>query len=381
MPRKSSKVTVQAAGAIDSDSAVPDSGNMAQSSAAGTPQGGLAPGGAMSSGGSHCLTGNGPSTAVASSAVTSRPMHNGKKEDFPVFDITFKSYLRIIGLQHVLTQDSPNASDNARVFDELMLALDSASIKLVMNVTEDDGKLAYDTLRLKYKGDALQRKTNAINDLANLQRKPGENFQQLESRIDGIKKTLDSYKILNDEGLIVAMYAKCLPQELDNFKAMVFHGSLPTYAEFKVNLHNYLTHTKFNETKPTTSVMSVNSGNQTTFIKKRIPNKKQYKNKPKCKTCLKFGHYSNECPSKVYCKLCKNKNHHTNNCRRGGIQAPSQYSGTDKGFSSGGRAGAASSSSSSNSGVSGASYYPRRRSRSAGPTTAAATTDGGRQCR
>ena len=331
--------------------------------------------------GAYPLTGVGPSNGIAASAVTQRPMHTGKKEDFPVFDVTFKSYLRIIGLHQVLSQDNPDANENARVFDELILALDAQSIKLVMNVTEEDGKLAYDTLKQKYKGDALQRKTNAINELVNLQMKPGENFQQLESRVDGIKKTIDSYKILNNDSIIVAAYAKCLPKEMETFTAMTFHGGLPSYAAFKLSLHNYLTHSNYSETK-TTSVMSVNSGKQQFFIKKNKQTKKNFRSKPRCKACLKIGHYSSECNSKVYCKICRNKNHHTNNCNRGGQQVPS---GTTRGFPSGGatardddgRTGKASGSSSN-----GGSFYPhrRRRSQSAGPSTTASTSGGGKQC-
>ena len=106
MPRKK---VVLAAGAIDDGTAAGGSASMAQSTAAG----GEAPSGSQSGGGSHTLIGNGPSTAIASSAVTQRPVHTGKREDFAVFDITFKSYLRIIGLHQVLTQDNPNASENA----------------------------------------------------------------------------------------------------------------------------------------------------------------------------------------------------------------------------------------------------------------------------
>ena len=304
-----------------------------------------------------------------------------------MFDVIFKSYLRILGLHQVLSQDNPDATDNARVYDELVLALDPQSIKLVMNVTEDDGKLAYATLKEKYKGDALQRKTNAISELMNLQMKPGENFQQLESRIDGIRKTLESYKVC-DDSIVVAAYAKCLPKEMETFKIMIFHDVIPTYSAFKTSLHNYLSHSDYNGIKPT-SVMSVNSGNQPPFIQRNKQFKKNFKTKPKCKDCLKIGHYASDCTSKVYCKQCRNKNHHTNNCNRGGQQARQtsshHSSNSATGFPSGaasarddGRTGKASGGTSSSSG---GNQYPsrRRRSHSAGPTFP--TSAGGNQYR
>ena len=247
-----------------------------------------------------------------------RDKFSGKKDDFPVFVVTFKTQLRLLGLHKVLDEDTPDIDQNTRVFDELVLSLDKASIKLICNSTVNDGKKSFQLLEQKYKGNELAQKANAINELMHLVRKPGESLDQLEARVDSMKKTLDHYKVLNDDAVIVCAYAKVLPPIFQTLKTVIFHGKIPTYDQFKADLHNHISYTNIIEQpNGAPTVMTVQTGDDMYVANNNNAKNKKHWRDNKCKLCFKSGHYASQCRSTMYCIKCNNKNHNTKNCRRG----------------------------------------------------------------
>ena len=66
-------------------------------------------------------------------------------------------HLRICKLHEVVTDPSPDADKNARVYAELVQLLDDTSLSLVIRDAKDNGKKALKILREHYLGTSKPR--------------------------------------------------------------------------------------------------------------------------------------------------------------------------------------------------------------------------------
>ena len=236
--------------------------------------------------------GNVPSCPT-SSAYILRPKFSGK--EWPVFEVIFETHLRKLNLKHVLTDINPDSELNTQVYDELILCLDHESIKAICHTAVNDGQAAWKILKEKYLGDKRQRKTNAINAIANIQIKPNESIEAAITEIEGHKKILDQHKLC-DESVLVGLFVKALPTGYNTFKVISSHGGYPPWNEFKTQLRNFVSNSFNNEPTNRSSVMSLNTSQQPYIQKSRNRRKDYWKKKIKyCDICDMTSHTKQEC--------------------------------------------------------------------------------------
>ena len=95
------------------------------------------------------LRGYGPSKAL---------YFTGQAEDFELWSIKFKGYLRINKLHKTLEQATPGDEDaNAEIFALMVQFLDDKSLNLIIRDATDNGREAYKILSEHYLGTSKPR--------------------------------------------------------------------------------------------------------------------------------------------------------------------------------------------------------------------------------
>ena len=161
-------------------------------------------------------TGYGPSP--------SRVCFDGDADKFELWEVKFRSYLRIQKLLGVI--DEPDATkidpaQNARVFSELVILLDDRSLSLVIRDARDDGRRSLSILREHYMGHSKPRIIALYTELTSL--KLGEN-EDITNFIIRAEKSANSLKQSGEtisDGLLVAMVLKGLPSSYRTFCTVI----------------------------------------------------------------------------------------------------------------------------------------------------------------
>lgn len=257
------------------------------------------------------LTGYGP---------RSRLYFDGDETKFELWEVKFLGYLRLQKLLPVLEcQDGAvNADKNADLFAELVQVLDDKSLNLVMRDAEKDGRKAIKILRDHYKGSSQPRIIGLYFELSSLKMKSEENVIDYMLRAETAATALKSAGEKIQDGLLVAMVLKGLPEEYGPFIAVnIQKGTEASFSEFKVALKNY------EESEKSRRSQSATASEDNVM---RMKNSVSGKNIT-CYSCGNKGHKSFECKNKNksafssnkhkrWCEICKNTSHDTQYCRK-----------------------------------------------------------------
>ena len=92
---------------------------------------------------SNIVTGNRNSTQ-------NRLLFNGESEEYELWEIKFKAFLRTKKLHDVITSDTPDPNKNAEIYANIVMLLDNKSLNLIIRDPSDDGKRALQNQRDHY---------------------------------------------------------------------------------------------------------------------------------------------------------------------------------------------------------------------------------------
>jgi hypothetical protein len=100
------------------------------------------------------------------------PQFSGVGEEYDLWETRFVAHLSVLSLKKSLTP-LENASDNdavanEQIYCELVQALDSKSLALIMYEAVDNGRQALDILRNHYRGSGRPRIMHSYTKLCNL---------------------------------------------------------------------------------------------------------------------------------------------------------------------------------------------------------------------
>ena len=243
----------------------------------------------------------------------------GVRDEFKSWQIRMKLRLRKLKLADILDAEEPDALKNLEVYMELVEHIDDKSLRLIQDVAEDNGKLAWKILSETYLGNDEDRIFKVLTDFSNLSNKHSENVIDYLCRIDEIKKILETNKIVLPDNLYIIMAMKGLAMEYDVLCDVIQTQKVkPTYEEFKSQVKAKeirLTDVKISSAVKIMSVdESVNhvksSTNNTAYNRPSFT-----KHERKCYNCSKYGHYGYECNSSKFCERCRKNGHIDEDCK------------------------------------------------------------------
>ena len=167
-----------------------------------------------------------------------KKMHfEGKRENFKSWQTRMKLRLRKLKLAHILDEEEPDVATNLQVFMEIVEHIDDKSLKLIQDIAEDNGKLAWKILSETYLGNDEDRIFKVLTDFSNLSHKHSENVIDYLCNIGEIKKILVTNKIVLPDSLYIIMAMKGLATEYDVLCDVIQTQKVkPTYEEFKSQL-------------------------------------------------------------------------------------------------------------------------------------------------
>ena len=249
---------------------------------------------------------------------------NGVKDEFKSWQTRMKLRLRKMNLASILDEDEPATDKNLEVYMELVEHIDDKSLRLIQDVAEDNGKLAWNILSETYLGNNEDRIFRVLVDLGNLTLKRNETVIDYLCRIDGIKKVLEDNKIPMPDQMYVIMGMKGLPDEFNILCDVIYTQKIkPTFEDFKSQL-------KAKEIRMGEAKQSSLAKVMTVEEKMQTPNnsaKRWGSNKQRCKKCLSLFHSEDKCKSNVYCNFCENASHDDKACYH--PKNPDNKSGSD----------------------------------------------------
>ena len=156
------------------------------------------------------------------------------KDNFKSWQTRMKLRLRKMKLADIFYQEEPDPVKNLEVYMELVEHIDNNSLRLIQDVAEDNGKLAWKILSETYLGNDADRIFKVLTDFSNLFHKRNEKVIDYLCRIDEIKKTLETNEILLPDHLYIIMAMKGLSEEYDVLCDVIQTQKIkPTYEEFK----------------------------------------------------------------------------------------------------------------------------------------------------
>ena len=141
-----------------------------------------------------------------------KKMHfEGNREDFKSWQTRMKLHLRKLNLANILNDDEPDPLKNLEVYMEIVKHIDDKSLRLIQDVAEDNGKLAWKILSETFLGNNDDRVFKVLTDFSNLSYKQNENIIDYLCRLNEIKKILETNKVSLPDKLYIIM-AKILNQ-------------------------------------------------------------------------------------------------------------------------------------------------------------------------
>ena len=327
MPPKTRKMTSTAAtvDAVDTSNAIPDATNTASAAPS-----------------ADILTGLGRAYASHNLfAVVNKPMFDGNKANFVAWQIRFQAHLIKLDLYEVLGAEEPDATDNKKVFVQLLGCIDDDSVIYVNSKCQWNGKAAYDLLGQRYLGDHNARLMTALNQFTAMKQEPSEAISKYVARWNQLRKLLNSFDLFTEKGqhvfgafLVAGLSSKCDPLKI----AIDGENIYPDWTELNRRILNFAVKFESGSSSgqaagsvagpgtaaATSQVMTVTTGNNThPTVKKNTTRqqknhskfKKNYNSNRGCQKCFNRNHLTHECRSRAECKICKNRSHNTEDCR------------------------------------------------------------------
>ena len=249
-----------------------------------------------------------------------KKMHfEGDREDFKSWQTRMKLRLRKLKLANILNEDQPDPVKNLEVYMEIVEHIDDKSLRLIQDVAEDNGQLAWKILSETYLGTDEDRIFKVLTDFSNLFHKHTENVIDYLCRIDEIKKILETNKIVLPDNLYIIMAMKGLGDKYTVLCDVIQTQKVkPTYEEFKSQIKSKEIRLSDAKRSSPVKILSVeesinhikSSTNSTTNDKLTYP-----KQERKCYRCFKYGHYGYECDSSTFCERCRKYGHIDENCK------------------------------------------------------------------
>ena len=243
-------------------------------------------------------------------------MFSGEAEDFELWAVKFKGFLRINKLLKVL---EPPATDtttvdeekNAEVFALMIQFLDDKSLNLIIRDAEDKGREAFKILKDHYLGASKPRIISLYTELTSLKIGKDEGVTEYMLRAEKAASRLKQAEETISDQLLIAMVLKGLPESFKAFSTIMSNSDekMP-FSKFKSALRSY------EENESARATHSASSSTSDNVYKIRT-----------CYSCGQAGHIKTECPNKVehkkqdkskkrWCDICRMSNHDTKFCRK-----------------------------------------------------------------
>ena len=277
---------------------------------------------------------------------------SGKKIDFPVFVETMEAYISQLDMSGILDSDTPDPVANKALYNVIIGCLNPDSVKIVATNAKHDGKLAWEVLAKHHLGDDKARRKVALLQLHKLQMRDSEDVQTFLTRVDLLKKTLTSLKLLQDDDMIIISVIDALPHKYEHLKMFLTGEDFATYSALKNAVISQITRLTASVTPVHANVMSIYSSpgasNYSAQVYKPRSNnfKKQWprqhaagegrsssstntRSKERCTRCYCLGHTVDTCHSTRFCTVCKIYGHHTSRCTK--VTAPQSGHGQQSG--------------------------------------------------
>ena len=239
-------------------------------------------------------------------------MFSGNPDDFELWSVKFKGYLRIQKLHTVLETPAEGDSDkNAEIFAYMVQFLDDKSISLIMRDAPDDGRKAYKILKNHYLGSSKPRIISLYTELTSLKMGGSEAVTEYVLRAETAASRLkDAGETISDH-LLIAMVLKGLPNSFKAFTTIISNtDDKMEFSKFKIALRTY-------------------EENEAARIAHNTPANDEVYKVQTCFNCGEPGHRQAQCTNrnsstkkgnkpKRWCDYCKAHSHDTNFCRRKG---------------------------------------------------------------
>ena len=260
-------------------------------------------------------------------AASNKLLFDGNADNFELWEVKFRSFLRLNSLHEVLSEPAAGATrdseKNAKVFALLVQFLDDTSLSLIIRDCKDKGKEALDVLKEHYIGCSKPRVISLYCELTSLKKAVDEDVTSYVLRAETAAARLKQTGEQISDALLVAMAMKGLPESFKTFNTVIgqtedgkisfekFKGALKTFEE---NEKARMAH--FSETSGDV-VMKFNATSQSKIV---------------CYRCNQRGHKSFQCdlndsksekPKSRWCTACKTNTHDTKFCNRKKVSAKS----------------------------------------------------------
>ena len=260
------------------------------------------------------LTGYGPSRRP--------PMFSGAREEYETWEMRFMAHLTIVGLKRHIEPPAQDASEqdravdstrNDRIFCELVEAMDSKSLSLIMYDAKGDGRKALQILNDYYRGTGQPQKMALYTQLCNLSMSESETITEYLVRAERLTANLRAAKETIADALVIAMIMKGLPSSFNTLVVLVTQSEkVHTLQTFKTAVTNFVANEELK--KPESEVVMKVQSHKKNFHEKKKQSKPGHGS---CYICKDPSHMARTCPSgKPYCLHCKIGGHTTKACRK-----------------------------------------------------------------
>ena len=259
---------------------------------------------------SDTLRGYGPPRAL---------MFSGEAEDFELWSIKFKGYLRMNKLHTYLESETPGDSEkNADIFSMMIQVLDDKSLNLIIRDAPDKGRESFKILKDHYLGTSKPRILSLYTELTSLKMGSGETVTEYMLRAETAASRLKQAEETISDQLLIAMVLKGLPESYKAFSTIMCNtNDKLEFSKFKISLRSYEENEAARAAHNVTSddVYSLTSDDVYSLIT--------------CYSCGKPGHRKFQCTNKPksefgksskqsrLCDKCKTRSHDTKYCRKG----------------------------------------------------------------
>ena len=184
---------------------------------------------------------------------------SGKKTDFPVFMEIMEAYISQLDMAGILESETLDPIANKALYNVIVGCLNPESVKIVATNAKHDGKLAWEVLAKHHLGDDKARRKVALLQLHKLQMRDSEDVQTFLTRVDLLKKTLTSLKLLQDDEMIIISVIDALPHKYEHLKMFLTGEDFATYSALKNAVISQITRLTASVTPVHANVMSIYS--------------------------------------------------------------------------------------------------------------------------
>ena len=186
-------------------------------------------------------TGYGPA-----SGRWTRLQFDGDERKFEQWEFRFLGYMLLSKLKSTVlpptedeTAEDPEKQELA--FAEMIQFLDDKSLGIVMRDAKDNGRKALKLLREHYAGSSKPRIISMYTELTNLKKNPKESVTDYVIRTEKVATALRAAGEVINDGLLIAMVLKGLPEEYSSFVVVTTQNETQQadFSKFKTALRSF----------------------------------------------------------------------------------------------------------------------------------------------